>query len=196
MRYVLGLTGSIGMGKSTAAQMLKGMGLPVWDADAAVHDSYAIGGAAVAPIAALAPDAINAGAVDRSKLRAEIQAHPALLNDIQAIVHPIVAANRAQFLAARTAPLVVLDIPLLYEIGADSLCNGVIVVSAPADVQRARVLARGIPEAEFEMILSRQMPDSEKRARATWVVQTNTLQQTRDDLRGIIAAITKGPSHA
>jgi dephospho-CoA kinase len=196
MSYVLGLTGSIGMGKSTTAQMLKDMGLPVWDADLVVHDLYAAGGAAVAQIAGLAPDSINAGAVDRSKLRAAIAAQPSLLDAVQSIVHPLVAANRAQFLAASAAPIVVLDIPLLFEIGADAFCDGVIVVSAPAEVQRERVLARGLPQAEFETILARQMPDADKRARATWVVPTNSLPQTRDHVRGIIAQITKGLSHA
>lgn len=196
MSYVLGLTGSIGMGKSTTALMLGDMGLPVWDADAVVHQIYGPQGAAVAPIAALMPDVVVQNAVERSKLRAAIQARPALLDEIQSIVHPIVAANRTQFLRASQAPIVVLDIPLLYEIGADSLCHGVIVVTAPAQVQRARVLARGLSEPEFEAILARQMPDADKRARATWVVQTTNMQRTRADVQKIIAQITKGLTHA
>jgi dephospho-CoA kinase len=196
MSYVLGLTGSIGMGKSTTAAMLQDMGLPLWDADRVVHALYDIGGAAVAPVAALCPQARVHGQIDRDILRSAVTAQPSLLGQIQAIVHPMVADNRAQFLAASTAPIVVLDIPLLFEIGADALCNGIIVVTAPPDVQRARVLARGMDADTFETLLSRQMPDGEKRARATWVIETLSLDHVRAQLQMIISQIEKARPNA
>lgn len=196
MSYVLGLTGSIGMGKSTTAAMLGEMGLPVWDADGAVHKLYAKGGAAVAPIAALCPASVREGAVDRAVLRQMVQENPDLLDKITKIVHPLVAADRSAFIASAQGDIVVLDIPLLFEIGADNLCHGIIVVTAPPDVQKARVLARGLSEDAFHALLARQMPDDEKQRRATWVVQTTTLQDVRCALQDIVLQIKKGISHA
>lgn len=193
MTYVLGLTGSIGMGKSTTAAMFAAEGVPVWDADAAVHRLYA-GGAAVVPVGAAFPGAVVAGHVSREKLKEMLSADPAGFARLESIVHPLVAADRAAFLAAAAADLVVLDIPLLYEGGADAFCDGVAVVSAPPDLQRARVLARpGMTEAQFAALLSRQMPDADKRARATWVIDTTTLDAARAQVRAIIAEIR---SHA
>lgn len=196
MSYVLGLTGSIGMGKSTTAQMLAQMGLPVWDADQTVHRLYAKGGAAVSQIGALCPQAVENGAIDRDILRQKVQDQPDLLDKITKIVHPLVAADRSAFIANSTAEIVVLDIPLLYEIGADQLCDGVIVVTAPPAVQEARVLARGLSADAFRALLARQMPDAEKQRRATWVVQTTTLQEVRSTLQDIVSQIKKGVSHA
>lgn len=196
MSYVLGLTGSIGMGKSTTAAMLQNMGLPLWDADRVVHALYDIGGAAVAPVAALCPQACVDGRIDRDILRRAVAAQPDLLGQIQTIVHPMVAASRAQFLADCTAPIVVLDIPLLFEIGADALCDGIVVVTAQPDVQRARVLARGMDADAFETLLSRQMPDAEKRARATWVIETLSLDHVRAQLQMIISQIEKAHPNA
>jgi dephospho-CoA kinase len=161
--YVLGLTGSIGMGKSTTAELFRELGVPVWDADAAVHRLYAKGGAAVGPVGALCPDAVRGGAVDRAALKAWIARDGSALAQLEAVVHPLVAAERAEFVARADAPLIVLDIPLLFETGAQ--VDGVLVVTAPPEVQRARVLARaGMDAAQLETVLARQMPDAEKRA--------------------------------
>ncbi|MBA3325651.1 MAG: dephospho-CoA kinase [Rhodobacteraceae bacterium] len=173
--YLLGLTGSIGMGKSTTGQLFAAAGVPVWDADAAVHRLYAPGGGAAMVIAPLAPKATSGGAVDRDRLRAAILADPGLLARIEAVVHPLVAKDRAAFLAAQSdAPLALLDIPLLFETGAEAWLDGVLVVTAPAAVQRARVLARpGMTEASFTRILARQTPDAEKQVRADFVIRTD-----------------------
>lgn len=174
---VLGLTGSIGMGKSTTAAMFAEEGVPVWDADAAVHRIYGPGGAGADALRPIAPEAVTDGAVDRTRLRAAIAADPALLPRIEAAVHPLVAADRTRFLdAARAsgAPVALCDIPLLYETGADAWLDAVVVVTAPPEVQRARVLARpGIDEATLDTILARQIPDAKKRARADHVIDTS-----------------------
>ena len=156
MSFRLGLTGGIGMGKSTAAQMFRDLGHPVWDADAAVHDLYAPGGMAVAPVAAAFPGTLRDGGIDRAALRQALAADPAGFARLEQIVHPLVAADRADFIARHgDAPIVVLDVPLLYETGAQAGMDGVAVVSAPADLQRARVLARpGMTPENFQMILS------------------------------------------
>ena len=190
--HKLGLTGSIGMGKSTTAQMFADYGVPVWDADAAVHRLYAKGGAAVAPIAQVFPDAIVAGAVDRSVLKALIAKDPSVVAQLEKIVHPLVAADRARFLRDHDAPLVVFDIPLLFETGAEAWLDSVLVVSVPAEVQRARVLARGtMTEAQFQTILARQMPDAEKRAKADHLIETTTLEQTRAEVAALIEKLQK-----
>lgn len=197
MTYVLGLTGSIGMGKSTTAQMFAAEGVPVWDADAIVHKLYAAGQPAMMALAGILPTAIVNGAVCRQQLRKLIAGNPANLDLIQNAVHPLVAANRAEFLAAPASDIVLLDIPLLYETKTDTLCDGVVVVSAPANVQRARVLARGqMTEAEFDLILSRQMPDAEKRARATWVIETMSFDLARSAVRAILLDIRQRIAHA
>lgn len=189
--FRLGLTGSIGMGKSTTAAMFAEAGVPVWDADAAVHRLYAPGGAAVPAIAALHPAAVREGAVDRAILKDWIAQDPGALRRIEAAVHPLVAADRAAFLAAAEGkPLVVLDIPLLFEGGSDSGMDATLVVTAPPEVQRARVLARpGMTPEQLDMILSRQMPDAEKRARATWVIETAGLEETRAAVHDLIETI-------
>lgn len=189
--FRLGLTGSIGMGKSTTAAMFAAAGVPVWDADAAVHRLYAPGGAAVPAIAALHPAAVKDGAVDRAALKDWIVAEPGALRQIEGAVHPLVAADREAFLAgAVDKPLVVLDIPLLFETGADAQMDATLVVSAPPEVQRARVLARpGMTPAQLDLILSRQMPDAEKRARATWVIETTGLETTRAAVQDLIETI-------
>ncbi len=191
MSFRLGLTGGIGMGKSTAAQMFRDLGHPVWDADAAVHDLYAPGGAAVAPVAAAFPGTQRDGGIDRAALRQALAADPAGFARLEQIVHPLVAADRADFIARHgDAPIVVLDVPLLYETGAQAGMDGVAVVSAPADLQRARVLARpGMTPENFQMILSRQMPDAEKRARADWVISSDSLDGARAAIMDICAQI-------
>jgi dephospho-CoA kinase len=173
---VLGLTGGIGMGKSTAAATFRRLGVPVFDADAAVHRLQARGGRAVVPIAAAFPGSVREGAVDREALRRAVLGDPAALRRLEAIVHPLVRAEERRFLAAarrRGAGLVVLDIPLLFETGGQARVDAVVVVSAPASVQRARVLRRGgMTEARFRAILARQTPDAEKRRRADRLVRT------------------------
>lgn len=194
MTFVLGLTGSIGMGKSTTARFFRDLGIPVWDADETVHRLYSKDGAAVSMIAELRPGAVRNGCVDRVHLKAWIAEDPAALSRIEAIVHPLVAADRAQFLEDHAEqPLVVLDIPLLFETGADLWVDGVLVVTAAPEVQRARVFERpGMTEDTFNTILSRQMPDAQKRARADYVIETKTLEQTRAAVETLVSQITRG----
>jgi dephospho-CoA kinase len=173
---VLGLTGSIGMGKSSAAKALRRLGLPVHDADAEVHRLQTAGGGTLPAIAAAFPGAVKNGRLDRAGLRAMLQADPAGWKRLEAIMHPRVLQAERRFLAraaARRAPAVVLDIPLLFESGGERRCDAIIVVSAPPFIQRARVLRRpGMTPAQFAAMLGRQMPDSEKRRRANFVVLT------------------------
>ena len=192
MSLILGLTGSIGMGKSTSTGFFREAGVPVWDADAAVHALYAPGGAAVAGIGALHPAAVTEGAIDRAALRAWIATDATALKQIEGVVHPLVGQSRADFLRDNaSAPLVVVDVPLLVETGGQAYCDRTLVVSAPPEVQRARVLARpGMTEEHVQTILSKQMPDAEKRARADHVIETLTLDQTRADVFDLIADLT------
>ena len=199
MSFRLALTGSIGMGKSTTAAMFRDLGVPVWDADETVHRLYAKGGAAVDPIAALVPDAIRDGAVDRDRLRAALKTDPDVLLRLEAIVHPLVAADRAVFCADHAdAPLVLLDIPLLYETGGETQVDAVLVVSTDPETQRQRVMARpGMTGDLFRQILSRQVPDAEKRARADHLIETNTLEQTRKAVAELVRKLTaKGAADA
>lgn len=197
MTVTLGLTGSIGMGKTTTARMFAEEGVPVWDADAAVHRLYAADGAAVPPMAKAFPDAIVDGAVSRARLKTIISSDPSALTRIEDIVHPLVARDRAEFLARHDGDIVLFDIPLLYETGADRWLDAVVVVTAPPEVQRARVLARpGMTEDQLEAILARQIPDAEKRRRADHVIETVTLDAARRAVRDIIARITGRQRHA
>ena len=192
MSFRLGLTGSIGMGKSTTAQMFRDLGYPVWDADAAVHRLYTRGGAAVAPIAAAFPDTVTDGTVDRAALKAQLAADPKGFARLESIVHPLVAQDRAAFADQHPdAAILVFDIPLLFETGGDAGMHGVAVVSASADTQRQRVLARpGMTETNFALILDRQMPDADKRARADWIIPTETLAGARAAVERICKEIT------
>jgi dephospho-CoA kinase len=179
---VLGLTGSIGMGKSTAAAMLRRLGVPVHDADATVHRLLGPGGGAVAPVARAFPGSAIEDArtgrtrIDRAALGRLVFADSAALHRLEAILHPLVRADERRFrrrMQARHVPLIVLDIPLLFESGGDRRCDATVVVTAPARIQRARVMARqGMTEERFAAILAKQMPDAEKRRRADFVVQT------------------------
>lgn len=193
MSFILGLTGSIGMGKSTTAAMFRAENIPVWDADACVHRLYDQGGAAVSPIAALWPEAVVDARVSRETLKRLIAADPQVLTAIEAIVHPLVKADRNAFLAAATSGIVVLDVPLLFEGGQEGLCDAVAVVSVDADEQRRRVLARGtMDEVQLALILSRQMPDADKRARARWVIDTRDMASAKRQVRAIIDEIKQG----
>jgi dephospho-CoA kinase len=191
---IIGLTGSIGMGKTTTSQMFRAEGVPVHDADAAVHRLYGLGGKAVDPIAAVFPSAVVGGKVDRQVL-ARCLAEPASLRQLEAIVHPLVAADRDAFLAhhaEQNSPLVVLDVPLLFEVGGADLVDAVLVVSAPEEIQRARVMARpGMTAGKLASILARQLPDAEKRARARFVIDTSAgIEPARAQVRGVIEAMT------
>ena len=194
---VLGLTGSIAMGKSTTATMFRDAGVPVWDADGAVHEAYGHDGAAVEPVAALIPAAKGPGGLDREVMRRAIADDPALLTKIEGIVHPIVGADRRAFLeAARAAgeAVAVLDIPLLFETGADGHVDRIAVVTCDPAVQRARALARpGMTPERFDALLARQTPDAEKRARADFVIDTGQgMEAARQRVAEILAAIRAG----
>ncbi|MGZ3214996.1 dephospho-CoA kinase [Paracoccus sp. T5] len=195
MSFRLGLTGSIGMGKSTTAQMFRDLGHPVWDADDAVHRLYAPGGAAVGPVAAAFPAALRDGCIDRGALKHALAADPGALTRLEALVHPLVAQDRQQFIARYSdAPLVVLDIPLLFEGRSPPQLDGVAVVSTDAQTQHARVLARpGMTAEMLELILARQMPDDQKRARADWIIPTDTPDAARAAVARIVKEVT---SHA
>jgi dephospho-CoA kinase len=188
--FILGLTGSIGMGKSAVAAMLQELGVPVFDADAAVHALQGPGGALLAPIEAAFPRTTGPHGVDRQKLGAAVFGDPDKLRRLESIVHPAVGAMRQQFLADNTdAPLIVFDIPLLFEKTGRNGLDAVVVVSAPAEIQRQRVLARpGMTEEKFARILALQVPDAEKRARADYVIDTGqSLEATRADVAALVA---------
>lgn len=194
---VIGLTGSIGMGKSTTAAMFADAGVPVWDADAAVHRLYARGGAAVEGMRALCPEAVVDGEVRREVLKEWIDRDPEALSRIEAVVHPLVAADRARFIADAVSDVVVVDVPLLFETGGEASVDAVVVVSAPAELQRARVLARpGMTEARLDAILARQVPDAEKRARADYVIPTVTLEETRRAVQDVLDDVRRRAVHA
>ena len=194
---ILGLTGSIGMGKSTTAAMFAAEGAPVYDADAEVHALYAPGGAAVAPIEAAFPGVVVDGAVDRARLSERVVGKPEEMARLEAIVHPLVGATRGAFFEKATAAgadVVVLDIPLLFETGGEKRVDAVVVVSAPAAMQRQRVLARpGMDEAKLDAILARQMADAEKRARAHYIIDTGQgLEHARAQVREVLAKVRAG----
>jgi dephospho-CoA kinase len=189
---ILGLTGSIGMGKSTVARMFADEGVPVFDADAAVHRLQGPQGVLVAGIEALFPGTTDAQGVNRSSLAERVLAEPEALKRLEALVHPAVALERAAFLSANeAAPVVVLDIPLLFETGGAGLVDKIAVVSADPEIQRLRTLAReGMTPEKFLRILGHQMPDSEKRARADFVIPTDcSLDETRASVRRILACL-------
>jgi dephospho-CoA kinase len=193
---VIGLTGSIGMGKTTTAGLFREEGAPVWSADGAVHDLYAAGGAAVAPVRAAFPGVVEDGVVDRTRLSASLAADPDAFVRLEAIVHPLVAHDRTLFLQRvrrEGAKVAVLDVPLLFEVGADSLADVVVVASAPEQVQRERVLARpGMDETRLAALLERQLPDAHKRARAHFVIDTSLgLEAAREQVRAVLAAIAR-----
>lgn len=193
---VIGLTGSIGMGKSTTAAMFRDAGIPVYDADAAVHDLYDAGGAAVGPVGEAFPGVVRDGRVDREALRQRVLGDPAALQRLNAIVHPLVGEDREVFFRAAKdagAQIVVLDIPLLFETGGHAQVDAVVVVSAPPEMQRERVLARpGMTSDRLDAILAQQMADAEKRARAHYVVDTGQgLEPARRQVAAIVADLRR-----
>jgi len=194
--FILGLTGSLGMGKSATAKMFVEEGVPVHDADATVHKLY--DGAAVAPIEAAFPGTTANGKVDRVKLGQRVLGDLAALKKLEAIVHPLVHEDETRFLTQAkrdNAKIVVLDIPLLFETGGDERCDAVVVVSAPVETQRTRVFERpGMTAEKFEAILAKQMPDAEKRARADFVVDTSKgFDHARAQVRDILKSVAKMP---
>jgi dephospho-CoA kinase len=195
--FVLGLTGSIGMGKTTTARLFADEGVSVHDADAVVHRLYE--GEAVAAIETAFPGTTKDGRVDRAKLAQRVVGNPSEMRRLEAIVHPLVRAAEERFLSeakARGAPLVLLDIPLLFETGRENRVDAVVVVSAPPEIQRARVFERpGMTEEKFAAISAQQIPDAEKRARADFVVDSSQgIDSARAQVRGILAAIAAKPS--
>jgi dephospho-CoA kinase len=192
--FIVGLTGSIGMGKTETAKMFARLGVPVYDADAAVHRLYEPGGAAVPEIAKAFPDCVQDGRVDREALGGRVTADKAAFHKLEEIVHPLVGRDQREFMDKAEkahADLVVLDIPLLFETGGHARMDAVVVVSAPDHVQRARVLARpGMTEDKLDHILARQMPDEEKRAKAHFVVETeHGLEHAFDAVKKIVTVL-------
>ncbi|MGH6878718.1 MAG: dephospho-CoA kinase [Rhizomicrobium sp.] len=191
---VVGLTGSIGMGKTETAGMFARLGIPVHDADAAVHRLYEPGGRAIAAIADAFPDCVQKGRVERARLSARVHSDKIAFARLEAIVHPLVAQEQQAFIeqaTARRADIVVLDVPLLFETGAQSRMDAVVVVSAPGEIQRVRVLARpGMSEEILDHILQRQMPDVDKRTRAQFVVETgNGFDHAFGQVESIVSAL-------
>ncbi|GLO72210.1 dephospho-CoA kinase [Phaeobacter inhibens] len=192
MSYALGLTGSIGMGKSATAQIFAEEGCAVWDADAAVHRLYDVGGAAVAPIEEAWPTAVIEGRVDRDRLREIIADDSRALPRIETIVHPLVAADREAFRTSSPHDVLVFDIPLLFETGGDTGMDAVACVWIDAETQCRRVLARGTMTVEqFEQILQKQMPIEEKKARADYLIETDTPDHAQTQVRTILAQIRR-----
>ena len=193
---ILGLTGSIGMGKSTTAKLFAEAGVPVYDADAAVHQLYE--GEAAPAIEAAFPGTTSGGKVDRPKLSARVVHDPAAIKQLEGIVHPMLGASRQKFFAdaeAAKAPVVLLDIPLLFETGGEKRVDAVVVASTTPELQRERVLARGtMDEAKLDAIIAKQMPDAEKRKRADFVVDTSHgLDPVRAQIKQILAEVVKMP---
>ncbi len=193
---ILGLTGSIGMGKSATADLFREAGVPVYDADACVHEIYAAGGLGVDPVGAAFPGVVVNGAIDRARLRERVLKDPGALKRLEAIVHPLVGETQRRFRVeaeASGAACAVLDIPLLYETGGDARCDHVLVVTADAAVQRQRVLARpGMTEEAFQAILEKQVADAEKRARADFVLNTGFgFEFARDQVRAILSLMIR-----
>lgn len=188
---VLGLTGSIGMGKSEAARALRRLGLPVFDSDHQVHILLAAGGAIGEAVEEAFPGVTRNGAIDRAALGARVFGDAVALKELEAILHPAVGAARSEFLdecRARGETLVILDVPLLFETGGEAACDHVMVVTAPAEIQRQRVMVRdGMSEERFRAILAQQMPDAEKRRRADFVISTDQpLENTFEDIRATV----------
>ncbi len=197
MSFALGLTGSIGMGKSTTAQLFVDEGCAVWDADAAVHRLYSKGGAAVEPMRGAFPSAIVGDAVSRDALKQIIAKDPTALKVIESIVHPLVAADRSVFRKNTRADILVFDIPLLFETGGNTAMDAVACVSIPAEEQKRRVMERGtMTEPQFKQILSQQMPNDEKCARSDFVIVTDTLDHARVQVQDVVRQIRAGMADA
>ncbi|MEP2642640.1 dephospho-CoA kinase [Roseobacter sp.] len=197
MMFRLGLTGSIGMGKSTTASFFAQEGCAVWDADAAVHRLYAKDGAAVAPIAAMFPDAVQDAAISRTILKQIIAQDPTAIKAIEQIVHPLVATDRASFIDTTTAEIAVFDIPLLFETGISATMDAVACVTISPDIQAERVAERGtMTRAQFDVIRAKQMPNDEKCARSDFVIVTDTVEHARAQVQDVVRQIKERQPHA
>ncbi len=195
--FLLGLTGSIGMGKSTTAKLFVDEGCALWDADAAVHRLYDKDGAAVKPIGDLFPDAIVDGMVSRPALKKTISQRSEALRQIEKIVHPLVAQDRTTFITAAKSDIVVLDIPLLFETGGDAHMDAVACVTISAEIQEQRVMDRGTMTFEqFNAIKAKQIPNDEKCARANYVIETDTIEHARQQVQEVVADIREKMNHA
>jgi len=195
--FKLGLTGSIGMGKTTTASIFSALGCDVWDADAAVHRLYAKGGAAVAPMSGAFSQVIEEGAVSRAQLRSLIAADPLALKSIEKIVHPLLVQDRADFVAGSQSNILVFDIPLLFETGGDANMDGVACVWTTAEVQQERVMQRGTMSMEqFEVIRAKQLPTHEKRDRSDFVIITDTIEHARVQVQNVLTEIRQRMTNA
>ncbi|MDG1101845.1 MAG: dephospho-CoA kinase [Ascidiaceihabitans sp.] len=195
--FKLGLTGSIGMGKTTTASIFSALGCDVWDADAAVHRLYAKGGAAVAPMSGAFSQVIEEGAVSRAQLRSLIAADPLALKSIEKIVHPLLVQDRADFVAGSQSDILVFDIPLLFETGGDANMDGVACVWTTAEVQQERVMQRGTMSMEqFEVIRAKQLPTHEKRDRSDFVIITDTIEHARVQVQNVLTEIRQRMTNA
>ena len=192
MTFKLGLTGSIGMGKSTTAKMFAELGIPVWDADAAVHKLYFKGGAAVPAILELYPEAIEHGEVSRPALKRLIQSNENVLGELERIVHPLVAADRQNFIGTSDSDIVLLDIPLLFETNGDKDMDAIACVDIDPETQRERVLKRNtMTEEQFEQILNKQLPNDIKCSQSDFVIKTDNLDHAKEQIAHIIGLIRK-----
>ena len=197
MTFHLGLTGSIGMGKSTTARFFVEEGCALWDADASVHRLYALGGAAVEPISNAFPQAIVEGAVDRAKLKDLLSQQPEALKTIETIVHPLVALDREQFKKNATSDILVFDIPLLFETGGNHAMNAVVCVTVDAETQEKRVLERGtMTRDQLKLILEKQIPNTEKVKQSDFVIVTDTMKHAQQQVEEIVRQIKNGWSRA
>lgn len=195
--FLLGLTGSIGMGKSTTGQMFAEEGCALWDADAAVHRLYGEGGDAVASLGAVFPEAVRNGAVSREILKDIIERNPGTLKQIEQIVHPLVSQDRAAFIESAASDIIVLDIPLLFETGGNARVDAVACVHVDAVTQAERVMARGtMTQAQFEAIRAKQMPSEEKCRRSDYLIETDTIEHARAQVQDILADIRGKQGHA
>ena len=195
--FKLGLTGSIGMGKTTTASIFSALGCDVWDADAAVHRLYARGGAAVAPMSGAFSQVIEEGAVSRAQLRSLIAADPLALKSIEKIVHPLLVQDRADFVAGSQSDILVFDIPLLFETGGDANMDGVACVWTTAEVQQERVMQRGTMSMDqFEVIRAKQLPTHEKRDRSDFVIITDTIEHARVQVQNVLTEIRQRMTNA
>ena len=192
MTFKLGLTGSIGMGKSTTAQMFAELGIPVWDADAAVHKLYSKGGAALPAIQELYPEAIEHGEVSRPALKRLIQSNENVFGKLERIVHPLVAADRQNFIETSDTDIVLLDVPLLFETNGDKHMDAIACVNIDPETQRERVLQRStMTEEQFEQILNKQLPNDVKCNQSDFVIQTDNLDHAKEQVAHIIELIRK-----
>ena len=195
--FKLGLTGSIGMGKSTTAAMFAELGCEIWDADAAVHRLYSSGGAAVAPMQAQFPQVVEDNTVSRAKLRILIANDPSALKSIEQIVHPLLGQDRSDFVKNAKSDILVYDIPLLFETGGDARMDAVACVWTAPEIQEQRVMERGTMSAEqFEVIRAKQLPADEKRDRADYVIVTDTIEHARTQVQNVLKSIRQRMSNA